>query len=156
MEELNSLLKVKLHNWYSTLKLLEWILLVNDIQLSCISCLKFSEHESHQISDEIQYLKVMVLKFHLHIKSSELTKMSISVRILSTEDWTNLEHSLQVTTEGHLLVKLWTLSKACIPFEVFKFKDICTTFRGSCNQFWSVDLNKVIIEHEFTIELAYT
>jgi len=79
MEKLNSLLEVKLHDWHSTLKLLEWILLVNDIQLSSISCFNFSEHESHQISDEIQYLKVMVLEFHLHIKSSELTKMSISV-----------------------------------------------------------------------------
>ena len=78
----------------------------------------------------------MVLEFHLHIETSEFTEMSVGVRVLSTEDWTNLENSLQITTKSHLFVELRTLGKASISLEVLELKHVGTTLRCSTNQFW--------------------
>ena len=104
MQKFDSLLEVKLKHWVSALELLEWILLINHTELLSMPCLDSFEHKDHKFTNQIQNFKVMILKLHFKIETCELAQMTVSVRILSTEDWTNLKNSLEVSAEGHLLV----------------------------------------------------
>lgn len=71
----------------------------------------------------------MILELHLHIESSEFTQVAVCVRVFSTEDWSDLENTLHIAAESHLLVKLRGLGEAAILLEVLEFKDVGTTFR---------------------------
>lgn len=52
----------------------------------------------------------MLFNSHLDIQSDKLTHMSMGKRVLSSEDWTDFENSLEVPHNTHLFIKLWRLS----------------------------------------------
>lgn len=52
--------------------------------------------------------------------------MAVSIRIFRAEHGADLEHSIHVSAENHLLVKLGTLCEAGFLFEIFKTEDVCT------------------------------
>jgi hypothetical protein len=53
-----------------------------------------------------------------------------------------------------LLVELWTLSQASFLSEVLELKDIRTTFRGTTDHLWGVNLNEIILDHEVSVKFA--
>jgi hypothetical protein len=57
---------------------------------------------------------VVVVKAHLKIESHKLSHVAMSVRILCTENGSDLEHSFKVRTNCHLLIKLRGLSKVSL------------------------------------------
>lgn len=71
----------------------------------------------------------MVLDFHLKIETSKLTEMSVSVRVLGSEDGTDFEDSLEISAKRHLFVELWALGEASWLSEIFKSKNVGTTLR---------------------------
>ena len=103
-------------------------MLINGGQFGGISRLDVLDHVDHKFTDEVKHFKVMILELHLHIETSELAQMTVSVRVLGAENGTDLEDSLQIGTKRHLLVKLRTLSKASILFKVFQLEDVGTAF----------------------------
>lgn len=98
----------------------------------------------------------MLLNSHLDIQPNELTHMSVSERILSSENWTNFEYTLEITHNTHLLIKLRRLSKACFFTEILKTEDIGATLRTTSYQFRGMDFDEVIISQEFSEDLAYS
>ena len=116
-----------------------------------MSALDLIDHVDHQVTDEVEYLEVVILEFHLEIEACELTQMPWGVRVLSPENWSNFEDTAEITTQSHLLVKLRTLSQACILLEVLELENICTTFRRTSDEFGSMNLNEVILIHELAV-----
>ena len=155
-EHLDALLEVKFEDWSLALEVFEWILLLDDFQLFFVSFLDSGEDVHEQVSQQVQHLKVVFLDSHLHVEASELAKMTIGVRVLSSKNWTDFEHSIEVSAQSHLLVELGTLGKASILAEVFHFENIGTALRSTTDQFWGVNLNESVLEHEFPVEGADT
>jgi len=124
LEHLDTLFEAELNNWGLALEIFEWVLLLYGIKLWLVSLFETLEEEGQHVSEKVEDLEVMLLDFHLHIKTGELTQMTVSVRLLSSENWTNLKDSLQITAKSHLLVKLWTLSKTSFLSEVVELEHI--------------------------------
>jgi hypothetical protein len=143
MKKFDSFLEVQLKHWVSALEFLKWILFIYYTKLLCVSCLDSFKHKDHKFANQIKCFKVMVLNFHFQIETSELAKMSVCERLFSSENWTNLKNSLQISAKSHLFVELRTLSKTSRLTKVLKFKNIGTTFWRSSNQLRWVNLNKV-------------
>ena len=116
-----------------------------------MSALDLIDHVDHQVTDEVEYLEVVILEFHLEIEACELTQMPWGVRVLSPENWSNFKDTAEITAQSHLLVKLRTLSQACILLEVLELENICTTFRRTSDEFGSMNLNEVILIHELAV-----
>lgn len=55
---------------------------------------------------------------HLKIEAHELSHVTVSVGVLGTEDRSNLEHSLEVRANSHLLVELRGLGKVCLSYNI--------------------------------------
>lgn len=66
----------------------------------------------------------MVLEFHFNIKSCEFAKMSVGVRVLSTENWSDFEDALEVAAERHLLVELGALGETRVLLEVLQAEHV--------------------------------
>jgi hypothetical protein len=98
----------------------------------------------------------MFLNGHFHIESCKFTKMSIGVRIFSSENWSNLENTIKVTAKCHLLVELGALGEASFLTEVFEGENVGTTFGSSTDHLWGMDLDEVFLEHEISVESADT
>jgi hypothetical protein len=98
----------------------------------------------------------MVFELHLHIEASEFTQVAIGVRVFSTENWSDLEDTLHVAAESHLLVKLRGLGEATILLEVLELKDVGTTFGRSTDKLGRVDFDEIFGNQEFTEKLANT
>lgn len=154
MEHLDTLLEVELDHWRLTFEWLKWVLLLDDVELILVSRLDSVEEEDKHVGERIKNLKVMLLDVHLHIETGELAEMTVGVGIFGSEDGTNFKDSFEVTTEGHLLVKLWALGHASVLSEVLKVEHVGTTLGCSSEEFWRVDLNEVILEHELSVEAA--
>lgn len=52
--------------------------------------------------------------------------MAVGIRVFSAEDRADLEHSVHVSAEDHLLVKLGALCEAGFLSEIFESEDVCT------------------------------
>ena len=154
MEHLNTFLEADLDDGVDYLELLEGVLFVNDSQFSCMSALDFIYHVDHQISNNVKHLKVVILKFHLEIKACEFTQMPWGIRVLSPENWSDFEDTAEIAAQGHLLVKLRTLSQTRILLEVFELENICSSFRSTSNELGCMNLNKVILIQELAIDCA--
>ena len=154
MEHRNTLLEAEFDDGVDDLEFLEGVLLVDDSQLSCMSALDLLYHVDHQITDEVEHLKVVILELHLEIQASELTQMPWGVRVLGPENWSDLKDTAEVAAQSHLLVKLRTLGQARILLEVLELENICSTFRGTGDELGSMNLNEVILIHELTVNCA--
>lgn len=82
----------------------------------------------------IKNLKVRVLNLHLQIKTSELSHMSRSVGVLSTEDGTRAENTLTTTSNLELLVELGRLGEESLLSEVGQSEDVTTTLGGGTDE----------------------
>lgn len=96
----------------------------------------------------------MLLEHHFNIQTCELTQMSVGIWILSSENWTNFENSLHITTENHLFVELWGLGQACFLIEILQSEYISTTLWCTSNEFWGVNFDKVLGIEELSEEEA--
>lgn len=91
---------------------------------SLVETLKdMDEHFGKKVED----LKVVLLEGHLDIEACKLAQVTVCVRILSSEDGTNLEDSVHVTAEDHLLVELGALCEAGLLSEIVKSENVGTT-----------------------------
>jgi hypothetical protein len=156
VKHFDTILEVKLENGFHALEFLEGVLFADDAEFSGVAFLNVLKHEYHQFTNEIQHFEVMVFELHLHIKTSELTQVAVGVRVLSTEDRSDLENTLQVTAESHLLVKLRGLSEASILFKVFQSEHVGAAFGRATNELGGVNLNEIFCEKEFAVDLANT
>jgi len=117
--------------------------LADDSQLAGIAFLDVLEHEDHQLADQVEHFEVVVLNFHFQIEAREFTKMAIGVRVFSSEDWADFEHTTQVTAECHLLVQLGALRETCGLAEILKLKDVGAALGRAANQLWGVDFYEI-------------
>mmetsp|Transcript_32287 Transcript_32287/g.59199 ORF Transcript_32287/g.59199 Transcript_32287/m.59199 type:complete len:236 (+) Transcript_32287:162-869(+) len=82
--------------------------------------------------------------------------MPSSVRVLRTEDWTNLEDAFESTTRrGHLFVQLRTHTQTRRLAKVIKGEDIGPALTRPRQQLGSVNLNKVFREQVLPKQGAY-
>jgi hypothetical protein len=98
----------------------------------------------------------MLLEAHLQIESCELTHVSMSKGVLSSENWSDFKDSVQVSHNSHLFVELRRLSKTGLMFEVFKLENIGSSLRASSNKFRRVNFDEFILVKEFSEKLANT
>lgn len=136
-------------------------MLVNDRELLSISRLKALEEVGQHFSEDVQHFKVMSVEFHLHIKTSEFSQMSVSVGVFSAEDRSDLKHFFKITAESHLLIQLGTLGEASRSFVLGSFhvchaEDVGTTFRSSSKHFRRVNFDESLLVKEFSVNLADT
>ena len=155
-KQLNSFLEVELNNWRFADEVLKWILLPDYIKLGLVLILDTVADKDKQLRERIENLEVMLFDDHLHIEASKLTKMSICVAILSSENWSYLENSLEVSHKSHLLVELWALSEASILTKVLEGKNVRSSFGSTTDHLWRMDFNKVILKHEFSVKFTNT
>jgi hypothetical protein len=156
LEHLNTVLKVDFDDGVSTLELLEGVLVVDDLKFASEAFLNVFEKEDHQLANQIQNLEVMIFEFHLHIESGELTQVAVGVGVLSAENGSNLEDTLEVTTESHLFVELRGLCKTSILLEVLESEHVGASLTGATNELGGVDFNEVVCNHELAVDLANT
>ena len=96
----------------------------------------------------------MLFDGHFNIETHELAHMSMSERIFSSEDRTNFEHSLEISHNTHLLIKLRWLSEASFTIEIVESKDICTSFWTASDEFGCVNFNEIIIDDKLSEKMA--
>ena len=116
------------------LRYLEWlerILLVNHLQEMAVSRLQILKYIVEDISNDIEYLEVVLFDCHLKIQSHEFCHVSIGKGVLSSEYWSDFKDSSKVTHNGHLLVELWGLCEAGFSAEVVEFEYFSTSFRNA-------------------------
>jgi len=147
---------MELDDWCFTLEGLKWVLSTDNFQLFCVSLLDTFENEGEKFGQHIENFEVMFLDGHFHIETSEFAQMSVCIGIFSSEDWSNFKHAIEVTTESHLLVKLWALSEARWLVEIFECEYVGTTFRCTTDHFWGMDLNETVFHHEFSVKSAHS
>jgi hypothetical protein len=88
----------------------------------------------------------MLLERHLQVQPSEFAHVARSVRVLSTKDGADFEHTVHITAEHHLLVQLRGLCQTRRLIEVLEGEDLRTAFTSASDDFWRVDLNEVMPE----------
>lgn len=71
----------------------------------------------------------MFLDTHLYIQAHELAHVTVSKWILGSENWPNLEYSLEISHYTHLLVELRRLCEASLSIKVAEVEDIWASFR---------------------------
>ena len=103
-EELDSFFEVELNDGLDTPEFSVGVLGVDDLEFARVALLQAFEHRDEHVAEDVEDLPVVVLELHLHIETGELTQMTVGVGVFSPENWSNLEYTLKVTTEGHLLV----------------------------------------------------
>lgn len=57
------------------------------------------------------HLVVVLVECHLHIETDKLAEVTVSERVLRSEDGSDLKDSLKVRADTHLLVQLRALSQ---------------------------------------------
>ena len=80
-------------HWVRDLEFLERVLLIDNGKFSSMSRLDLLDHVNHKLTDQVKNFKVVVFEFHLHIETRELAQVSVCIRVLSSENWSNLEHT---------------------------------------------------------------
>ena len=111
---------------------------------------------AEHFSQEIHQFEITIINRHFHIESSELTQMTMSSCLFSSEDWPNFKDSLEIRHHAHLLIELGRLSQTSITVEVFKFKHIGSTFRASSNQFRCMNFSEALSCQVVPKQLANT
>lgn len=155
VQQLDAFPKAYLYDWVGALKVFERILLVNDAKLARVPRLHILKHEHHQFANQVQDFEVVVLEFHFQIQACELTQVSVRVGVLSSENGADLENTLKIAAQGHLLVQLGALGETRILFEVFQAEHVRTSLRGAPDEFGRVDFDKVAGQQEFAVKLAH-
>jgi hypothetical protein len=83
--------------------------LLESMQRTYAILFKTFEDVCHHCVKHVQHLKVVLEHLHFNIKASELAQVPMRVCVFRAENRANFENALQVTANGHLLVKLWAL-----------------------------------------------
>ena len=87
-------------------EVIEGVLCLDGRELLGVALLGVREDVDEHVAEQVQHLEVVLLDNHLHIKPSEFSQVTISVAVLGAEHWSDLEDTLHVSTQGHLLVEL--------------------------------------------------
>lgn len=96
----------------------------------------------------------MLFDCHLDIQSDEFTHVTMGEWVLCSENWTDFKNTLEVTHNTHLFVKLGRLCETGFSVEIAETEYIWSSFWSTSDQLGSVDFYKIIIETEFSEELA--
>lgn len=116
--------------------------------------LQFPEDELEELVQEIHDLVVVALDGHLQIQTSELRQVSVGIRVLGSEDGTNLEDTFHVRSDTHLLRKLRTLREVRRSTEVVDFEYCGTGLGCGALELGGVDLDEALLREEDAEELA--
>jgi len=154
LKQLDTISEMELDNWSFTNERLKWVLGTDDFQLLCVSFFNTFEKIGEHVGQHIKYFEIMLLNGHFHIETCELAQMSVGVGIFSSEDWSNLEDTIKITTESHLLIELWTLSKTSGLVEIFECEYVGASLRCTTDHFWGMNLNEIVFHHKFSIKSA--
>ena len=98
--------------------------MVDGFQLVGVPHCQLFEEEGQKFTEVLKDLEVVLLDGHFKIETYEFTHVSMGEGILGPEDGTDLEYSLEVGHNAHLLVELGRLGKATFPAEVLEVEDI--------------------------------
>jgi len=74
--------------------------------------------------------------------------------VLGPENGTDLEDTVQVAHDAHLLIKLRTLRQTAILVKVLQLEHVAAAFRGAFYQLWCVNLRKPVFQEEAPEQLA--
>lgn len=103
------------------------------------------EHVVEQVLSHVQDFVVVLVDTHFQIQADEFGQVAVSVGVLSAEDGSDFEDTLQVTHQGHFLVELGTLSEVARATHVVQLEDRGTTFRSSTDHLGAVDFSEVVV-----------
>jgi len=117
--------------------------LANDLELS--RGINGSEDFLEEHVDELNDLMIVVVNGHLKIEASVFSQVTVSVRVLGTEDGANFENATEVGRDGLLLGELRTLGEESAATEVVDSEDSGTTFSGGRLKLWGIDFNKALL-----------
>lgn len=85
---------------------------MHSVYLLLVLTIQRAEDKSKQTVYHMYSLihSIITSKLHLEIQSREFSQMSMGMRVLRPEHWSNLKYALIIGTNHHLLVQLWRLS----------------------------------------------
>mmetsp|Transcript_9520 Transcript_9520/g.23833 ORF Transcript_9520/g.23833 Transcript_9520/m.23833 type:complete len:418 (+) Transcript_9520:25-1278(+) len=135
-------------------QVLKRVLPLDGCDLHRVALLQTIENEQQHAFQHVQGFMVVLVNGHLQVKPSELCQMAMGERLLGTEHRPNLENTLHVRADGHLLEELGRLREVRFSIKVLDFKDLGTTLRRACDHLRCVNLSKTLAAQEFTEELA--
>jgi hypothetical protein len=138
------------------LELIDVVDTANEVRLALEAYVQLLEDEQHEILKHTHNLVVVLLEFHLEIKTSELGQVASSVGVLGTENRPDLHDPLEARRYQHLLVELWRLRKVCRAAEVVQFEDVGTSFRSGTQDLGSLDQGEVLLREELLEDCADT
>lgn len=154
LEELDTLLEGDSNDGGLALEGLEGVLLTDGGELGGESGLESVEDEGEELSHEIEELEVVLVDGHFNIQSGELTHVSVSEGLLGSEDGADLEDSVEVGHDTHLLVELRRLGEASLLVEVLELEDVGSSLRSTSDELGGMDLDESVLEKELSEELA--
>lgn len=141
--------------------------LLDDGDLVGVALLELGEDEDEEVFGELQNLVVVAAESLLEIETGELGKsvyvrklmlviiwaylsqVSVGVAVFGTEDGSNFENALHVTSNAHLLVQLGTLGQVGVLLEVLDLKDVATTLGSRTHQLGGEDPPRTALDHVF-------
>jgi hypothetical protein len=134
LQKLDTFLEVEFQARFSNLEWFEGILFIDSFKFFCESLFKSFEDIDEHVGQEIKNFKVVLLELHLYIEACEFTQVPVGVGVFSSENGSNFKHSLEVTTNNHLFVKLRALSQASFLTKVVQSEHIGTSFTCTTNE----------------------
>ncbi len=133
IQKFHSFFECQLRNRFDESERFERELFVYCFKFVLETRLKVFENIREHICESIHQLMVVFFNHHFQIHSCKFTQMSVSMTVLSSEDWSNFKHSLKITHNSHLFVELRRLGQTSSFAEIIQFEHIWATFRCSPN-----------------------
>lgn len=128
LEQSDTFVEGDLNYWILALEGLEFELFVDSLELSSESRLEIVEDVGEELSEKLKNFEIVFLDGHLDIQAYKLAHVTMGKRVLSSEDGTDLENSLEISHNAHLLVKLRRLGKTGLLAEILETEHIGSTF----------------------------
>src|SRR5579862_6585906 len=126
----------------------------NNLHFSPILLIDSFENRLQHVINDIHSLIIIIPQGHLQIQSHILRQMSMCIAILRTKYRSNFIDTIKVRCKGHLFHQLRALRQICRSVKVFDFKDTGSGFRGTCLEFWSMDLDEILVVEDGAEDVA--
>ena len=118
-QELNRFVESKFQRWVRPSQILKGVLPFHSFDLTSAVFVQTGEDVIEGLVDHVQNFLVRFLKRHLQIQTGELTHVSVSKGILTTEHGPDFKHALHVAHQSHLLVQLRRLLEVLVGKVIF-------------------------------------
>lgn len=142
-------------SFFLPLERLARVLLADELDFLGVLLLKTLEDSLEQAIESVHGLMVMVVDRHFEIQTRELSHVSVSVGVLSTEDGADLVHAAHVSSDAHLLGQLGRLCEKSGALEVVDLENGGARLGGSTLELGRVDLEEALAVQVVAEEVAH-